>query len=97
VTFRYRLLDFDSHGNEAATDALLLLTNLPPGKYRFEVLAANDDGVLECDARCLAFTTVAGLLSDELVIALCIVTLLLATILLVRLRVRSAANGFGAL
>jgi len=41
----------------------------------------------------LAFTLSPAFYQTSWFIALCIVTLLLATILLVRLRVRSAANG----
>lgn len=43
--FRYRLAGFDTEWIEANTRRVAYYTNLPPGKYRFEVQSANDDGV----------------------------------------------------
>ncbi|MGE0043759.1 MAG: two-component regulator propeller domain-containing protein [Vicinamibacterales bacterium] len=45
VRFRYRLDGFDPAWHDAGTRRSVFYTNLPPGTFRFEVLAANNDGV----------------------------------------------------
>jgi len=45
VKFRYRLEGFDRDWVEAGARREAFYTNLPPGAYRFRVLASNDDGV----------------------------------------------------
>src|SRR5262249_53926326 len=45
VRFRYRLEGFDPDWVEADTRRVAYYTNLPPGRYRFQVIACNDDGV----------------------------------------------------
>lgn len=45
VSFRYRLAGFDRDWIEAGSRRAAYYTNLPPGAYTFEVLAANEDGV----------------------------------------------------
>jgi signal transduction histidine kinase/ligand-binding sensor domain-containing protein/CheY-like chemotaxis protein len=45
VRFRYRLKGFDRGWVEAGTRRTADYTNLPPGRYTFEVAACNNDGV----------------------------------------------------
>jgi len=45
VQYRYRLEGFDRGWIEAGTRRAAFYTNLPPGNYRFRVMAANNDGV----------------------------------------------------
>jgi diguanylate cyclase (GGDEF)-like protein len=45
VNFRYRLEGFDREWIEAGTRRVAFYTNIPPGSYRFRVLACNNDGV----------------------------------------------------
>jgi signal transduction histidine kinase/ligand-binding sensor domain-containing protein len=45
VRFRYRLEGFDNDWTEAGTRRIAYYTNVPPGSYRFEVIACNNDGV----------------------------------------------------
>ncbi len=45
VEYRYQLEGFDHGWIEAGTRRAAFYTNLPPGSYRFRVLAANNDGV----------------------------------------------------
>lgn len=45
VRFRYRLLGLDTTWQDAGARREAFYTNLAPGAYRFEVTAANDDGV----------------------------------------------------
>jgi ligand-binding sensor domain-containing protein/signal transduction histidine kinase len=45
VRYRYRLQGFDRGWIDAGSRRAAFYTNLPPGPYRFQVLAANNDGV----------------------------------------------------
>lgn len=45
VKFRYRLLGYDQDWVFAGTRHVAYYTNLPPGKYVFQLKAANEDGV----------------------------------------------------
>ncbi|HEX8271464.1 MAG TPA: triple tyrosine motif-containing protein [Longimicrobiaceae bacterium] len=56
VRFRYRLEGFDTAWQDAGGRREAFYTNLPPGSYRFRVVAANDDGVWNTAGASLAFT-----------------------------------------
>lgn len=45
VRYRYRLVGFDKGWVDAGSRREAFYTNVPPGRYRFEVLSANNDGV----------------------------------------------------
>ncbi len=45
VAFRYRLVGVDEGWQDAGPRRQVYYTNLGPGEYRFEVMAANEDGV----------------------------------------------------
>ncbi len=45
IRFRYILEGFDKEWNEAGTRRFASYTNVPPGEYRFRVLASNDGKV----------------------------------------------------
>jgi signal transduction histidine kinase/ligand-binding sensor domain-containing protein len=45
VLFRYKLEGIDPDWQSAGTRRQAFYTNLPPGKYRFHVIACNNDGV----------------------------------------------------
>jgi signal transduction histidine kinase/ligand-binding sensor domain-containing protein len=45
VEYRYQLEGFDHGWIDAGTRRAAFYTNLPPGSYRFRVLAANNDGI----------------------------------------------------
>lgn len=45
VHFRYRLVGFDHDWVSAGSRRIAWYTNVPPGRYTFEVQAANNDGV----------------------------------------------------
>lgn len=44
-TYRYRLAGFDEEWVDAGTRSFASYTNLPAGRYRLEVIAANPDGI----------------------------------------------------
>jgi diguanylate cyclase (GGDEF)-like protein len=45
VQFKYQLEGYDRDWVNAGSRRVAYYTNLPPGRYRFHVIAANDDGV----------------------------------------------------
>lgn len=55
VHFKYRLLGFDRSWIDAGTRRVAYYTNIPPGKYRFQVLAVNNDGVWSTAPATFAF------------------------------------------
>jgi ligand-binding sensor domain-containing protein/signal transduction histidine kinase len=56
VRYRYRLEGFDPDWIDAADSRTAHYTNIPPGSYRFHVIASNGEGVWSSDAGLLAFT-----------------------------------------
>jgi signal transduction histidine kinase/ligand-binding sensor domain-containing protein len=56
VRFRYRLEGFDRDWTDAGARREAFYTNLPPGSYRFRVVAANDDGVWNEQGATVAFS-----------------------------------------
>ncbi|HXB69385.1 MAG TPA: two-component regulator propeller domain-containing protein [Candidatus Acidoferrales bacterium] len=55
VRFRYWLDGFDSAWSEPAATREAVYTNLPPGPYRFRVMATNPDGVWNSNEGTIAF------------------------------------------
>ena len=55
VSFRYRLDGFDPEWHDGGTRRDASYTNLPPGRYTFRVVAANNDGVWNSDGASLNF------------------------------------------
>jgi signal transduction histidine kinase len=49
VRYRYRLDGFDLAWSEPAAAREAVYTNLPPGRYRFRVMATNADGIWNTD------------------------------------------------
>ena len=45
VHYRYRLIGYDSNWVDPGDQHSVSYTNLPPGSYRFEVTACNNDGI----------------------------------------------------
>lgn len=46
VRFRYRLVGYNNTWQEAGSRREAVFTNVPPGSYRFEVTASNENGVV---------------------------------------------------
>lgn len=55
-TYRYRLMGFDESWYDRKSNRLATYTNLDPGNYQFEVLAANCDGAWTKEPKTLAFS-----------------------------------------
>lgn len=56
VTFRYQLESFDKTWTDAGIRREAFFTNLPPGNFRFLVMARNADGVWSTQTASLNFT-----------------------------------------
>ncbi len=56
VRFRYRLVGSDTGWQDAGGRREAFYTNLGPGPYRFQVIAANEDGVWNEDGAAIDFT-----------------------------------------
>jgi signal transduction histidine kinase len=89
VRFRYRLEGFDKNWQQADTRRQAFYTNLQPGPYRFQVLAANNDGVWNETGSSLDFTIQPTFRQTALFKVLCLAAVTLLAFLLYRLRVRS--------
>lgn len=56
VRFKYRLEGLDTTWQDAGARREAFFTNLSPGRYRFHVIASNDDGVWNTTGASLAFS-----------------------------------------
>ena len=86
--YRYRLIGLDEQWQEAGTLTRALFTNLPPGAYRFEVMAANQDSVWSEHPAQRAFRIAPMWYQTLWFNALCVLAVLAAIMLAVRLRSR---------
>jgi signal transduction histidine kinase/streptogramin lyase len=88
VRFRYRLEGHDTNWQDAATRRQAFYNDLPPGDYRFRVIACNNDGVWNDAGDSLSFTIAPAWYQAKLFRAACLVCVILALWALYRLRVR---------
>ncbi|HXR46646.1 MAG TPA: two-component regulator propeller domain-containing protein [Candidatus Limnocylindrales bacterium] len=56
VSFKYRLQGSDQEWTDAGTKRAVIYNYVPPGRYRFEVMACNSDGIWSTASAVLAFT-----------------------------------------
>jgi signal transduction histidine kinase/ligand-binding sensor domain-containing protein len=96
VRFRYRLEGFDREWVEAGARREAFYTNLPPGRYRFRVAAANDDGVWNEEGATLAFTLKPYFYQTYWFYLLCLAAVALLAWGVYRLRVRQLRREFAA-
>ncbi|TCS13140.1 sensor histidine kinase [Caulobacter sp. BK020] len=76
VRFRYRLEGVDKDWVEAGGRRQAFYTNLKPGRYRFQVLAANNDGVWNDRGAVLAFENPPTFVQTNLFRALCVLAVI---------------------
>jgi diguanylate cyclase (GGDEF)-like protein len=88
VRFRYKLEGFDADWVDAGSRRLAYYTNLPPGAYRFRVVAANADGVWNDAGASLDFELEPFLYQARWLQTLTAVALVLAAVAGHRLRTR---------
>lgn len=88
VRFRYKLEGVDADWRDAGTRRTAYYTRLGPGRYRFVVSAANEDGVWNPTGAALDVTITPTFVQSTPFKALCGVLLALGAWLLYRLRLR---------
>jgi signal transduction histidine kinase len=86
--FRYRMEGVDRDWQDAGSRRQAFYTNLDPGTYRFQVIAANEDGLWNREGASLSFTIAPAFYQTRWFIALCALASLLALGLLYRMRLR---------
>lgn len=74
VNFRYRLEPFDRDWVEAGTRREAFYNGIPAGKYRFRVIACNDDGLWNETGASFAFYLPPHFYQTGWFIALCVAT-----------------------
>jgi signal transduction histidine kinase/ligand-binding sensor domain-containing protein len=88
VRFRYRLEGSETAWQEAGSRREAVYTNLRPGRYKFQVLAANNDGVWNNEGGSLEFTIAPAFYQTKWFYALCAILGLALVVALHRLRTR---------
>lgn len=86
--YRHRLLGLDPQWQEAGALTRAFYTNLPPGSYRFEVMAANEDNVWSEHAAHRQFRIMPSWWQTGLFKIACVLLVLAALALAVRYRSR---------
>ncbi|WP_296951598.1 sensor histidine kinase [uncultured Massilia sp.] len=95
MAFRYRLDGVDRDWQDA-TGRSAHYTNLAPGRYRFRVIAANDDGIWNEEGASLSFEIAPSLVQTSWFRGLCVAAALGVLWLLHRLRLRRMARRLAA-
>jgi len=78
VKFKFKLEGYDREWVNAGTRRVAYYTNLPPGKYRFRVIACNDDGLWNEAGASLSFYRKPHIYETSLFHVLCLVLGILA-------------------
>ncbi len=90
--FRYRLQGFDDSWQDAGDRREAFYTNLPPGAYRFQVIAANRDGVWNTAGATIELVIPPTFVQSLLFKALCALALLTVVVLAWRWRLAQVAR-----
>jgi len=96
VRFRYRLRGFEDNWIEAGNRRTAYFTGLGPGKYEFDVIACNNDGVWNERGATLNFTIDPAWYQTSWFMAACALLFMLAGWIIYRLRVRQIATALSA-
>ncbi|HEV2173628.1 MAG TPA: triple tyrosine motif-containing protein, partial [Nitrospira sp.] len=96
VRFRYRLENHDPSWQEPGTRRQAFYSSLPPGKYRFQVIACNNDGVWNETGAIVDFTIAPMWYQTMSFRILCFFALIIISTILYRIRVRQVANAISA-
>lgn len=72
VRFRYKLDGIDTHWQDAGSRRVAFYSNLAPGRYRFHVIAANDDGIWNTQGAEASFTIAPWFFQTPWFHALCL-------------------------
>ncbi|MDB4875113.1 MAG: Adenylate cyclase, partial [Gemmatimonadetes bacterium] len=96
VLFRYRLAGTDTAWQEPGSRREAFYTNLKPGSYHFQVIAANEDGVWNESGAMLDFTIPPTFTQSRWFLAVWGVLLTAVVWLIYQLRMRQIAAGLRA-
>jgi signal transduction histidine kinase len=96
VQFRYKLDGFDKDWVSSGSRRTAYYTNLPPGRYRFRLMAANNDGVWSDGALSLPLRLRPHFYQTWWFYALLLLPLALAVYAVDRIRVRQVEAQFQA-
>ncbi len=96
VRFRMRLTGVDGDWIDPGGRRQAFYTNLGPGRYRFEVMAANNDGVWNPVPTSVALTIPPTFLQTPLFALICLIAAGALATLLFRLRLRALARAIRA-
>ena len=86
--FRYKLAGVDPDWQEAGARRQAFYTNLRPGSYRFQVIAANEDGVWNTAGAGFEFAIAPAWYQTRWFAALCVLVALAFVVLAFNLRLR---------
>jgi PAS domain S-box-containing protein len=89
VQFRYKLEGYDRDWIDPGQRRAAFYTNLSPGKYRFRVMASNDDGVWNETGASVVFAFESHVYQTVWFYALCILAVVLGVVGAQRLHTRS--------
>ena len=92
IRFRYRLSGVDREWHQANHGRIASYTNLGPGRYHFQVIAANSAGVWNEQGANLDITILPGPLQSWWFHTLCVVAAIMILVIFVSWRTRAAAN-----
>jgi signal transduction histidine kinase/ligand-binding sensor domain-containing protein len=92
VLFRYKLENYDRDWQDAGNRRVAFYTNLPPGNYRFRVMACNNSGVWNEAGAFLDFTIAPAYYQTLWFRLLLVVAFLSVLFLLYRLRVQQVTQ-----
>lgn len=92
VAVRYRLEGYDSGWIDPGMRRQAFYTNLPPGRYRFHVIAANEAGVWNRDGASVSFEIPPTFFQSGWFLALCVILALALLWFFYRLRVAQIAR-----
>ena len=92
--FRYKLDGQDPNWREVINDRQVQYSNLPPGNYRFRVIASNNSGVWNETGATLAFSIAPAYYQTAWFRALCGAALLLLLWVLYQLRLQQLRHQF---
>ena len=96
VRFRYKLEGRDTAWLEPGTRRQAFYTDLRPGKYKFRVIACNNDGVWNEQGANLDFAVAPAWYQTTRFLVLCLLTTVFICWALYRLRVRQVARAISA-
>lgn len=92
VRVRYMLEGFANSWTDPGNMRQAFFTNLPPGRYRFHVIAANNDGVWNTSGASVSFVIPPTFLQSWFFVAICALTGIVILGALYRLRLEQMAG-----